>query len=645
MGEEALPGQQRLAERTFPFDELREMRRDRHVDVATEPGAISLVPFLLLFDETGRTENGRFNQPLSERLWAKKEFVIDKPAVRWAQLYFIRGSDKTQIRFNGRRLSVGPPERWPSGDWGVVDVPVECLREGLNEVVFSGSGTLFVENNLWPNRSARSVDGGKTWDYDHIGGDGAFNGEYTVRLGLGRYPDGGAIWSDGIEIAALAAGGPIRPRVRAEAVCLMANLTAPPGTEVGFELRSGMTPEYDPEAWEAWRPAPLGEWLEVPPGHGYLQWRAALSTADPLRTPLLRSVTLRAKLEAHRSPDEGKIRVVSFKNQGIIRSSYHFVYQKPGLRLEILREKYHLDDLVAGAETEVERFAALRHWTRHQWDNGWVGGEYAFCAPMDALVVLDMAKRGKCAAFCGHYAAVFVQCALALGYTGRDVYLCTHACAEVWSNQYGKWIIMDPGPDQDDEKRINYHYECRGVPMNSLELHERLTEGDWEGLEAVTSNPSNHWEPARDPDAMQRYLYVRIPFRNNMLDSPLPGDLDVRGYPSTTDWIVWRDGAVSELRRDYPYSTNRKGDIYWTLNQVAIYPSYGDRTGWLRLEFDTQTPNLRTYQVRLDGAGWTPCGSTFDWQLHKGRNLLEARTLNAFDIPGIVSSLEVSYAG
>jgi len=106
---------------------------------------------------------------------------------------------------------------------------------------------------------------------------------------------------------------------------------------------------------------------------------------------------------------------------------------------------------------------------------------------------------------------------------------------------------------------------------------------------------------------------------------------------------VWRDGAVHELRRDYLYTTNREGDVNWTLNQVAIYPGFDQTPGVLELVFDTHTPNLKTYQVRLDGGQWTDCGEGFQWRLHGGRNVLEARTVNAFGVPGIVSRVEVDY--
>lgn len=632
----------RTVERIFSPTELHELRRDRHIDVLSVDRAVALTPFELLFDSTGYTENGVFNEVLSERVWAKKEFVLDDPRADWVQLYFGPASDKVRIEVNGRRLTIGDPKKWAYGNWAIVDVPPDCLRRGTNEVIFSGQGALYVDNCLLPNRSARSQDGGQTWDYDHLGRDGQYNGEYMVRLGMGRYPEQGTLWSDGIDLPALAADGHIAPLAKPLAVQFAVDTQAPGATSVRFELRAGSVPEYDPERWSAWQPAAPGAWLELPTEHRYAQWRAVLATDNPLHTPLLRSVTLRARLDVE--PATQGITVTRFDNQRIVRSSYQFTYQRPSNRLNLLRKMHKLDEVVAGAKTELEQMVTLRAWTRRQWGNGWSRGELDWCAPPDALILLDMAPRGKVPGFCGHYALTFVQCALTQGFTGRMTGAHNHAYSEVWSNDFRKWVLMDVGPAVDDKQSLNYHYEHNGVPMTALELHKRLPAKDWAGVEVVTSNPANKWDPDKDEAAMRRYEIVFIPFRNNLLDSVLPGSIDEQGWLTDTEWLLWRNGPIQELHPRYPYTTNREGDMYWTLNQTAIYPSYGKAADTLRLEFDTHTPNFDRYEVRIDGKEWKPCGSAVDWWLHAGRNVLEARTVNALGKPGIVSTLEVSYA-
>jgi len=634
-----------LVQQAFYYPALREMCRDRHIDVSTEPNAIALAPFDLVIDSMGYAETGSFNEALSDRIQAKKLFTLDELQAKWAQVYFVRGSEKTKIALNGTPLQIGDPSKWAYGGWGAVDVPLGLLHAGTNSFVFSGAGSLFVDNCLKPNRSARSVDGGKTWDFDHLGTDGEFNGEYCVRLGLGRYPGSGVLWSESIDLASLTGNGPLAPVVKPVDVKLTADLKTPAQTAVRFELRSGPSPAYDPERWSAWHDAALSAWSSLPPDHRYVQWRAFLTTKHHQFTPLLRAVKLQAHLEVETSPDAGAITVTRFDNQQIIRSSYPFVYQAPTERLNILRTKYKLDEVVADGKSELDKLIELRAFTRHQWDNGWSAGELMWCTPLDALLLFDMAKRGMSAGFCGHYAAAFVQCAQTQGFTGRLICGRAHAYSEVWSNDYRKWMLMDVGPATDDEKELTYHYEVDRVPVSSLEMHQRLLKNDWKGVVVRANRTENVWEPEKEPEAMKRYAFVATYFRNNQLDSPLPGDVDVNGWPSATYWLLWRDGPRQLDYPEYPYTTDREGDLYWTLNQTAIYPSYGKMAGTLHLEFDTVTPNFTRYEVRLDNGEWAKCDETYDWTLRAGANKLDVRTVNAFGKPGIVSTIEAQLAG
>ena len=61
----------------------------------------------------------------------------------------------------------------------------------------------------------------------------------------------------------------------------------------------------------------------------------------------------------------------------------------------------------------------------------------------------------------------------------------------------------------------------------------------------------------------------------------------------------------------------------------------------LRVELKTMTPNFQRFEVRLDGAGWKPSEENFVWNLHRGRNRMEARSVNKFGVRGPVSIAEL----
>jgi hypothetical protein len=76
--------------------------------------------------------------------------------------------------------------------------------------------------------------------------------------------------------------------------------------------------------------------------------------------------------------------------------------------------------------------------------------------------------------FCGHYAIVFTQCCQAMGIQARYVFaslpgvVAGHEVAEFWSDEYGKWILMDPNMD-----RYYLDRQTR-IPMSAMEIHQAI---------------------------------------------------------------------------------------------------------------------------------------------------------------------------
>jgi len=181
---------------------------------------VCLARTMMLQDERGMTHINN-TEILSEKVWARKDFVLAAGDIADGKLYFYRRGDRhpyesdgetMSVTVNGRRLK--PVRELASTGWSYVNVPAEALQKGLNTFVFSGGGRLLVENSSYPNRSARSVDGGATWDYEHLGEQGMNDGEYLVRLRLDRYPAVVALTSGVIDLAALAAEEGIYPQMK-----------------------------------------------------------------------------------------------------------------------------------------------------------------------------------------------------------------------------------------------------------------------------------------------------------------------------------------------------------------------------------------------------------------------------------------------
>ncbi len=140
-----------------------------------------------------------------------------------------------------------------------------------------------------------------------------------------------------------------------------------------------------------------------------------------------------------------------------------------------LRSEFGLNDVVSGIEDEFERVAALAGWVNSRWSHS----SSNMPSSPDPLVILREAAQG--ASFrCVEYSLVMVGASQALGMPARMVGLKTrhaatarsaagHVVAEIWLEDFGKWIIVDP--------QLGYVFMSDGVPLNAVELGEKLARG------------------------------------------------------------------------------------------------------------------------------------------------------------------------
>ena len=172
---------------------------------------IELDDMLLLEDDApgigrpqGEEERSWFEH-LHSGVRLKKTLVLDDGRARAARLVFNGiekdGNDEPlRICINGHEL-IRPPSKiahpfarqyytsdWGSSDfdnWFVVELPVGSLQTGVNEIemwadspattweIMVAAGSEFArgseERQKHPGRSAKSVDGGLTWDWQRLG--------------------------------------------------------------------------------------------------------------------------------------------------------------------------------------------------------------------------------------------------------------------------------------------------------------------------------------------------------------------------------------------------------------------------------------------------------------------------------------------
>jgi len=366
-------------------------------------------------------------------------------------------------------------------------------------------------------------------------------------------------------------------------------------------------------------------------------------------------------IDADISPYE----VVEFSNGRIIKGSYEFIYEdfrEPSL--QALREQERLDEVVRGGRTDVERMALLKSWVRRQWEHTIPDPP----PPANALLHLDWIRKGKTGGFCGNFTNVFIQCCLSLGMVAREVGLNYrvvggrrwpggHSVAEVWSNDYRKWVVMDVDFDM--------YYTKAGVPLNALELHNAYLDGETFSVQVVdggnrklplTFRLNDPASPNHRTKMLGIYYNFAIRLSNNVISGDKLGRPKVPVLHWTDERTTPKAGVVLDTGRVVeagPYS-NRVEDFYWTLNEVEIkLKPDGDfgRNGTLNCILKTFTPNFGKFIISIDEGRWREvkpeyatrheARASFRWRLHKGINTLRARAVNNVGVEGPISYVRI----
>jgi hypothetical protein len=622
---------------------------------------------MLVADEMGGTD---FHNAvgLSASSWAKKILDLDRPEADAAELLFY--GDAAQVVFNGTPLE--KPQPLTSSGWQRVKVPPSMLRSGANEVVLRGPGSLLVEPGSRPGRSLRSTDGGRTWSGSDLGGRGAGPGEYLVRLRLARHPRSGWAQAPVLDLWAERPGSIGLPG-RLKRVLALTGIRQGqlPGTAVIPLIRTGSTPTPD-QTWTDW--LTLDRDYTLPDSaarHRWAQMRFELGTDKPLSSPALpRGFTLAYDFAADKASADALEIVTTPTPRPLLPSSVPFVYQAPSGRLQRLRERHQLDKVIAPGKTELQQLVLLRHWVRHQWHTAWEGTGAGWMPPWDALMILDSRDRPDCLTMCTHYAAVYTQCCLALGWHARHCILDHHCVSEVYVNQHRKWVMMDAGNSK-ERPDCTLHIERGGIPLSALEIHLAQRSGRTSDL-TVCFVPASLTDRIKDlcrpapplkrvppprPDTISAADFPRYPVcglenfrryafppRNNYLDSLLPGELYQGWSHYFYDGYCWVGDTSDAPERSPEYSRHlnpdRPQDIDWPLNETRIHLARTEKSGELAVQLETVTPNLARLE-RQDGASWKPTPATFTWKLLPGKNALRVRSVNRFDRPGSAEQVDV----
>lgn len=599
---------------------------------------------------------------LSPEIEIRKELMIRDPRASEAEL-LVGGRGRLNVEVNNEPQKLGDPRTIYRGQWYAYPLNPGALRPGLNNIVIRGSGWVEIARAddsyvALPHRSARSTDNGKTWNIDKLGQQGNIAGEYCVRLYLEQFVSRGTVLLPVMDVANLN-GNTLPPPVKAPGplrISVQASST-PGADDVGLRMRSGTTYVPNLETWSDW--APLGDGAASPALHGrFFQIEITLTTTDPKITPRLSGISIVTNPNLARDWTK-TIKVADVHNEEIVRTSIPFRYEpftQP--QLKELRQRYHLDQVVDGAKTDLDILTRLAGWSSQQWKwEEWHLDD--FYPDWNALEILKILPDGKhVGGFCQQYNLIFLQAAESFGFVGRDVSIDSgtmgrpttigHEAIEIWSNQFRKWIWVDG--------MMAYYAEdaATGVPLSLWELRQRQLQlmqgGQPRPIRVVRildtkmpSDPDWLWQAANwhGLDAGMSFTELRLIPRSNFLEQkwPLPLNNGKAAW-SWTGFEVWTD-TKARARLLYPNLITQQGDFEWTLNQAHFYLEPTPTANVFRVHLDTVTPGFAMFMARIDGKPEAPVAAVFTWKLHSGRNRLKVWPRNDAGRDGIASWIKL----
>lgn len=317
-------------------------------------------------------------------------------------------------------------------------------------------------------------------------------------------------------------------------------------------------------------------------------------------------------------------------------------YDNP--KLKALREQYHLDEVVAPGKDEFDRQLLLLDWVNHRL--------HKFGKPSSpargALEILKATDEGN-SFFCAHYGDVFVSAAASLGWLDRPLALrrpdqfgsgsTEHTSTEIWSNQFRKWLMLDP-------TFAMYVENADGVPLSAYEIRQEWFYRDGKDLVFVLDKDRQRYRKSDMPVFRGRYEG----FGDLVLDQGALNPYGFIGYVPNTDLMtrgpdygqmfITKDRLCDGTKwhtRVAPADPAR--EPYFPINQSALtLTPNGDA---LRVGLRTLTPNFKTYLARIDGGEWKPVADGFTWAPHGRANRLDVKTVNQFGVDGPVSTAEL----
>jgi hypothetical protein len=311
-------------------------------------------------------------------------------------------------------------------------------------------------------------------------------------------------------------------------------------------------------------------------------------------------------------------------------------------KLKTIREQEGFDRLISGAKDEFEQQVRILDWSQKRLPKFGSPTSKAW-APLDILKAADEGHTF----FCNHYSCIFTGAAASMGWVCRTLALHVgnnphgsgapeHSVAEIWSNQYRKWVLFDP--------LYGMHFKKHGIPLNAWEVRQEWFYGDPEKIDFIFGAPGKVHKASEMPIKLKEHpgfgtlaldkrsidklaLMGYVP-GNAMIDA---GSLDYGNMWICTDSLASKVKWHVRIRPEDPAT-----EPYFPVNQADL--SFTSKPEGLAVSIRTNTPNFANYRYKIDEGKWID-GEPGIWKLKKGINTLLVKPVNTFGVEGVLSKV------
>ena len=320
-------------------------------------------------------------------------------------------------------------------------------------------------------------------------------------------------------------------------------------------------------------------------------------------------------------------------------------------------------------KTETDFVLSALSWVSSQWKHD------GMSEPPKSFQALDILKEvhGKKVRYrCVEYGLVLSEVLQSYGFVTRTLALRSknvaygsfgqgHVAMEVWLNDIGKWIFLDP--------QFGVYLTTRKskLPLNYFEIYKEKNAGFFEKLTVHAGSESKNFiMKAADRLSYKEFLknyFGHIAISDKAKNEVASLLLEAKNIP-----LTFQGNSLNNA-----LFTNHSELFYPEMNRVALFISYKNEDKNLmeilkKLKIESDADYIKnmpafaakpdfnitikskskikeTYQYREGHSGnWkTISGNTFDWSAQKKLNRLEVRSVNEFGRAGPLTFLEIKY--